>query len=192
MCEAGRVRHHLKHNLWKENNLILFVGYQAGGSLGRKLLDGETSVTLFGEDVTVNAEIASLQGTSGHADRDGLIKWLKGFKKKPSTVFVNHGDNNACEDFKNLLFDMGYNAVSPYSGTEYSLISGKATIYTEGKPIDRTEYYKTNTRADMIYKNMVLEAEKLLKLVKNRRGRPNKDNSRLTSQIRSIIEKWKD
>ena len=192
MCEAGRVRHHLKHNLWKENNLVLFVGYQAGGSLGRRLLDGETSVTLFGEDVTVNAEIASLQGTSGHADRDGLINWLKGFKHKPSTVFVNHGDNDACEDFKNLLLDMGYNAVSPYSGTEYSLISGKATIYTEGKPIDRTEYYKTNTRADMIYKSMVLEAEKLLKLVKNRRGRPNKDNSRLTSQIRSIIEKWKD
>ncbi len=192
MCEAGRIRHHLKHNLWKENNLVLFVGYQAGGSLGRRLLDGETSVTLFGEDVTVNAEIASLQGTSGHADRDGLINWLKGFKKKPCMVFVNHGDNDACEDFKNLLLEMGYNAVSPYSGTEYSLISGKVTLYTEGKPIDRTEYYKTNTRADMIYKNMVAEAEKLLKLVKNRRGRPNKDNSRLTSQIKSIIEKWKD
>ncbi len=192
MCEAGRVRHHLKHNLWKENNLILFVGYQAGGSLGRRLLDGETSVTLFGEDVTVNAEIASLQGTSGHADRDGLINWLKGFKGKPGTVFVNHGDNDACEDFKNLLLEMGYNAVAPYSGTEYSLTTGKVTLYTEGKPIDRTEYYKTNTRADMIYKSMVAEAEKLLKLVKNRRGRPNKDNSRLTSQIRSIIEKWKD
>ena len=192
MCEAGRIRHHLKHNLWKENNLVLFVGYQAGGSLGRRLLDGETSVTLFGEDVTVNAEIASLQGTSGHADRDGLINWLKGFKKKPCMVFVNHGDNDACEDFKNLLLEMGYNAVSPYSGTEYSLISGKVTLYTEGKPIDRTEYYKTNTRADMIYKNMVAEAEKLLKIVKNRRGRPNKDNSRLTSQIKSIIEKWKD
>lgn len=192
MCEAGRIRHHLKHNLWKENNLILFVGYQAEGSLGRRLLNGEQTVTLFGEDITVNAEIASLKGTSGHADRDGLIKWLEGFNEKPKTVFVNHGDDEACEDFKNLLCEMGYNAIAPYSGTEYSLVTGKVTIYTEGKVIDRSEYYKTNTRADMIYKSMVAEAEKLLKLAKNRQGRPNKDNARLTSQIRSIIEKWKD
>ena len=192
MCEAGRIRHHLKHNLWKESNLILFVGYQAEGSLGRRLLNGEQTVTLFGEDITVNAEIASLKGTSGHADRDGLIKWLEGFNEKPKTVFVNHGDDEACEDFKNLLCEMGYNAIAPYSGTEYSLVTGKVTIYTEGKVIDRSEYYKTNTRADMIYKSMVAEAEKLLKLAKNRQGRPNKDNARLTSQIRSIIEKWKD
>lgn len=192
MCEAGRIRHHLKHNLWKESNLILFVGYQAEGSLGRRLLNGEQTVTLFGEDITVNAEIASLKGTSGHADRDGLIKWLEGFNEKPKTVFVNHGDDEACEDFKNLLCEMGYNAIAPYSGTEYSLVTGKVTIYTEGKAIDRSEYYKTNTRADMIYKSMVAEAEKLLKLAKNRQGRPNKDNARLTSQIRSIIEKWKD
>ncbi len=192
MCEAGRIRHHLKHNLWKESNIILFVGYQAEGSLGRRLLNGETRVTLFGEEISVGAEIATLQGTSGHADRDGLIKWLEGFKTKPETVFVNHGDNDACEDFKNLLKDKGYNAVAPYSGTEYNLANGKVTVYTEGKPIDRTEFFKANTRADMIYRSLVAEAEKLLSLTKNRRGRPNKDNARLTSQIRSIIEKWKD
>ena len=87
---------------------------------------------------------------------------------------------------------MDYNAVAPYSGTEYNLATGKVTVYTEGKAIDRGEHYKSNTRADMIYRNMVLEAEKLLNLVKTRRGRPNKDNARLTSQIRSVIEKWKD
>ncbi len=192
MCEAGRIRHHLKHNLWKESNIILFVGYQAGGSLGRRLLDGETRVTLFGEEISVNAEIGKLEGTSGHADRDGLINWLKGFKTKPSQIFVNHGDEDACEDFKNLLNEMGYNAFAPYSGTEFNLATGSATILTVGKPIDKKEYEKTNTRAELIYRTMVAEAEKLLRLVKNRHGRPNKDNARLTSQIRSIIEKWKD
>lgn len=192
MCEAGRIRHHLKHNLWKSDNIILFVGYQAEGSLGRRLLNGEKTVTLFGEEISVNAEIASLQGTSGHADRDGLLRWLGGFKNKPELVFVNHGDDESCEAFKDLLIEMGYNAAAPYSGTEYSLSTGKITVYTEGKPIDRSQYHKENTRAAMIYRDMVLEAERLLNLVKKRKGRPNKDNARLTSQIKSLIEKWKD
>ncbi len=192
MCEAGRIRHHLKHNLWKSENTVLFVGYQAEGSLGRRLQNGEKTVTLFGEDVSVNAEIATLQGTSGHADQNGLLNWIEGFNKKPELIFVNHGDDNSCEDFKNLLNNKGYAATAPYSGTEYCLKTGKMTIYTEGKPIERTETFKINTRASQIFRDMVKEAEKLLNLVKTRNGRPNKDNARLTSQIRSIIEKWKD
>ncbi len=192
MCEAGRIRHHLKHNLWKPANCVLFVGYQAEGSLGRRLQNREKTVTLFGEDVSVNAEIATLQGTSGHADRDGLLRWLAGFKTKPSLVFVNHGEDEACESFKNLLVEKGYNAVAPYSGTEFSLDTGKMTIYTEGKAIDRSQYFKINTRAASIYQDMVAQAEKLLRLVKNRQGRANKDNARLTAQIKSLIEKWKD
>ncbi len=192
MCEAGRIRHHLKHNLWRKENLILFVGYQAAGSLGRRLLDGSPTVTLFGEEVTVGAEVASLQGMSGHADRDGLLSWLEGFKKRPSLIFVNHGDDDACEDFKSLLISRGYDATAPYSGTEYSLLSGKVTVYTEGKPIDRSEKFKNDTRATLIYRELVAEAERLLTLAKSRQGRANKDNARLTSQIRSLFEKWKD
>ncbi len=192
MCEAGRIRHHLKHNLWKRSNIILFVGYQTEGSLGRRLLDGERRVTLFGEEISVEAEIASLQGMSGHADRDGLIRWLEGFKEKPELVFVNHGDDEACEDFKNLLCSMGYRANAPYSGTEYCLATGQMTIYADGKAADRVQHFKAGTRAAMIYRDMVLEAEKLLRLAKERQGRPNKDNAKLTSQIRSLIEKWKD
>lgn len=192
MCEAGRIRHHLKHNLWKSNNIVLFVGYQAEGSLGRRLLNGEKTVTLFGEEISVNAEIASLHGMSGHADRNGLVAWLEGFKERPRQIFVNHGDDEACESFKNLLNDMGYNAVAPYSGTEYSLSTGKMTVYTDGKPIDRAQHFKESTRSATIYGDMVRQAERLLNLVKLRQGRPNKDNARLTSQIKSIIEKWKD
>lgn len=192
MCEAGRIRHHLKHNLWKENNIILFVGYQSEGSLGRRLLNGEKTVTLFGEEITVNAEICSLHGTSGHADQVGLISWVNGFRNKPELIFVNHGDEYSCEDFKNLLTEKGYHAEAPYSGAEYDLTTGRMTIYAEGKAIDRAKVFKGSTRADMIYNELVSEAEKLLTLVKGRRGRTNKDNAKLTSQIRELCNKWKD
>ena len=192
MCEAGRIRHHLKHNLWKEKNIILFVGYQTEGSLGRRLLDGEKKVTLFGEEISVHAEICSLHGTSGHADRDGLLRWVEGYKTKPKQIFVNHGDDAACEAFQNLLAEHGYRADAPYSGTEYDLATGRMTVYTEGKEVDRVRTYKGNSRAEMIFNELVDEAERLLKLVKERRGRTNKDNAKLTSQIRELCEKWRD
>ena len=192
MCEAGRIRHHLKHNLWKENNIILFVGYQAEGSLGRRLLEGEKTVKLFGEEISVNAEIASLHGTSGHADKNGLLNWIEGFSKKPELIFVNHGDAQSCEDFKSLLCSMGYRADAPYSGTEYSLLTGKMTFYAEGKAIERTEKSAGGGRAAYVYNNLVSQAEQLLALAKSMQGHANKDNAALTSQIRSLIEKWKD
>ena len=192
MCEAGRIRHHLKHNLWRENCIILFVGYQAEGSLGRRLQNGEKQVTLFGEEITVNAEICTLHGTSGHADRDGLLRWLAGFEVKPELVFVNHGDDDACEAFKALLQEKGYRAEAPYSGSEYDLAAGTMTVYAEGKKIDRANTFKANTRAGMIYNELVAEAERLLALVKGRKGRTNKDNAKLTAQIRQLCDKRKD
>ncbi len=192
MCEAGRIRHHLKHNLWKENSTVLFVGYQAEGSLGRRLLNGEKTVTLFGEDITVNAQIESLNGTSGHADKHGLLKWLSGFKIKPSLVFVNHGDDDSCREFAQTITDMGYRAEAPYSGTEFDLANGNMTVFTQGRHIDRVSLYKGSARADILFRELVAEAERLLRLVKGRRSRPNKDNAKLTSQIRELINKWKD
>ena len=191
MCEAGRIRHHLKHNLWRSESIILFVGYQAEGSLGRKLQDGVKSVKLFGEEIAVNAEISTLKGTSGHADKEGLLKWLGYFKQKPQTVFVNHGDDDQCQAFCKCLKDMGYNAEAPYSGTEYDLLTGRMTIYTEGRPIDRVQVFKGSQRAKQVYEELLAAAEDLLRLVKSRRGMTNKDNAKLTSQIRSLIEKWK-
>jgi len=191
MCEAGRIRHHLKHNLWRSESIILFVGYQAEGSLGRRLQEGAKSVKLFSETIAVNAEIATLNGTSGHADRDGLLNWLKGFRQKPGMVFVNHGDDASCEAFRGMLQELGYNAQAPYSGTEYDLLTGKLLVYTEGRKIDRTAAYKGTQRANAVYNELVAAAEELLALVKKRRGNTNKDNSRLTDQIRSLIKKWK-
>ena len=192
MCEAGRIRHHLKHNLWRQESMILFVGYQAENSLGRRLQDGAKTVRLFGEDIAVHAEIASLHGTSGHADRDGLVNWLQGFREKPRTVYVNHGDDDACKSFQELLTGMGYHAEAPYSGTEYDLLTDRMTVYTESKPISREQIMKGTARAQAVYADLLAAAEELLALVKGRRGRTNKENAKLTSQIRNLIEKWKD
>ena len=191
MCEAGRIRHHLKHNLWSEKNTILFVGYQAENSLGRKLQDGADSVRLFGEDIAVNAEIATLHGTSGHADQAGLIHWLQCFREKPQQVFINHGDDIPCTVFRDLLREMGYTADAPYSGTEYDLITGRMTAYTEGRPINREQVLRGASRAQSVYNDLLDAAEGLLALVRKSRGRTNKDCAKLTAQIRNLIERWK-
>ena len=86
MCEAGRIRHHLKHNLWRPECTILFVGYQAVGTTGRIIVDGADEIKLFGEPIKISAEIVQLQGASGHADKEGLIRWVSQFEKKPKKV----------------------------------------------------------------------------------------------------------
>ncbi len=189
MCEAGRIKHHLKHNLWRENSTILFVGYQAQGSLGRRLLDGVKTVKLFGEEIAVNARICSLHGTSGHADRNGLLNWLYGFEKKPGLVFVNHGEARSCEDFKTLLVSKGYRAVAPYSGTEFDLTTGKMTEYAEGIAVAKKA--RAAERSAQVYNELIKAAEELLILAKSFNGHANKDISAFTAQIKKLIGKHK-
>lgn len=93
MCDAGRIRHHLKHNLWRSECAVVFVGYQAEGSLGRRLLEGAKSVKLFGEEIAVNARIVNFKGLSSHADRTHLLDWIGRFSPAPKQVFVVHGDS---------------------------------------------------------------------------------------------------
>ncbi|NLW03396.1 MAG: MBL fold metallo-hydrolase, partial [Clostridiaceae bacterium] len=102
MCEAGRIKHHLKHNLWNPRSSIVFVGYQAVGTLGRSIVDGAETVTIFGEKIQVDAEIYNLEGFSGHADRDGLLEWISGFRKKPARVFLVHGEEDSKEAFAKI------------------------------------------------------------------------------------------
>ncbi|MBR2353939.1 MAG: MBL fold metallo-hydrolase [Clostridia bacterium] len=190
MCEAGRIRHHLKHNLWRRENLILFVGYQAEGTLGRVLLEGADHVRLFGEDIAVAAEIRALKGTSGHADQKGLIRWLSRFEKKPRTVYLNHGNEAAIEELSVLLRDKGYAVEMPYSGTEYDLLSGAMTAYSDKKRVDRSAAAKTQSRKNSVHRNLVAAAEALLALAKRSDSRANKDQAKFTAQIRAMIDKW--
>ncbi|MCY6959407.1 MBL fold metallo-hydrolase RNA specificity domain-containing protein [Clostridium brassicae] len=108
MCEAGRIKHHLKHNLWRRESSIVFVGYQAEGTLGRAILDGEKKVRIFGETIAVNAKIYSLEGLSGHADRDGLINWLDKLMEKPKEILLVHGDEKSQNSFNELLKSKEY------------------------------------------------------------------------------------
>ena len=192
MCEAGRIRHHLKHNLWQKNNIILFVGYQAEGSLGRKLQDGAHTVRLFGEDILVAAEIAALRGTSGHADQAGLVDWLEGFIEKPRVVYINHGADESTKAFQELLNEKGYTTEAPYSGTEYDLLTGRMTVFADARPISRAQVSRGHARAQSIFRELISAAEALLALCYTRKGCTNKENAKLTSQILNLIQKWKD
>lgn len=129
MCEAGRIRHHLKHNLWDERNSIIFVGYQAEGTLGRLLLEGASEVSLFGESVQVKAQIHNLEGFSGHADKDGLMAWVKGFQKPPKQWFLVHGEPDAKIDFaKAMKEECGYDAIPVNANAEYELETAEGTV----------------------------------------------------------------
>lgn len=107
MCEAGRIKHHLKHNIWRKDSSIVFVGYQAEGTLGRKILDGEKTVSIFGEKILVQAEVHNVPGLSGHADQEGILNWIKNIKTGvKNTIFITHGDNEAQEALKEKLHDV--------------------------------------------------------------------------------------
>ena len=129
MCEAGRIRHHLKHNLWDARNSIIFVGYQAEGTLGRKLVQGAKEVALFGEIVNVNAEIYNLEGFSGHADQNGLFAWVSGFQQRPKQIFLVHGEEDSKKDFAKLLNDrLGYEPVVVHGNSEFELDMNTAEL----------------------------------------------------------------
>jgi metallo-beta-lactamase family protein len=127
MCDAGRIKHHLKHNLWRKESTILFVGYQAEGTLGRQLVEGAKHVKLFGEDIRVNARIEILEGYSGHADREGLLSWIGSFKKKPRQTLLVHGENEAITSFAKAIKDrFNIDSVIPALGESVTL--GAETI----------------------------------------------------------------
>ena len=122
MCEAGRIRHHLKHNLWDRNSSIVFVGYQAEGTLGRTLIEGIEEVTLFGEKIHVAAEIHNLEGFSGHADKDGLLDWISSFEKPPKQLFLVHGEQESKEAFAfTVNAKLGYEPVVVTDISEFEL-----------------------------------------------------------------------
>ncbi|MDY6212164.1 MBL fold metallo-hydrolase [Hornefia butyriciproducens] len=122
MCEAGRIRHHLKHNLWDARNSVIFVGYQGEGTLGRSLIEGKKDITLFGEEVHVNAEIYNLEGFSGHADQNGLLEWISGFQQPPRQIFLVHGEEQSKKDFAKLIHDkLGYDSIPVLGNSEFEL-----------------------------------------------------------------------
>lgn len=124
MCEAGRIKHHLKHHLWDPKCSVIFVGYQAEGTLGRSIANGDKDVSIFGEKIHVNAEIFNLEGFSGHADRDGLLEWLSGFVKAPKKIFLVHGEEKSKKGFAYTVKQaLGYDCTVVEDVSEFNLES---------------------------------------------------------------------
>ncbi len=187
MCDAGRIRHHLKHNLWRPECTILFVGYQSVGTTGRAIVDGADQVKLFGETIDVKAEVTKLVGLSGHADKNGLIEWIQGFKKKPKKVFVVHGEDSVCSSFCQCLKnEYGFDAYAPYSGTEYDIISG--SFVKEGMPIPIKK--KESTLVSDVYARLKAAGARLMGIIARAEGMTNKDKAKFADQINSLCEKW--
>lgn len=188
MCEAGRIRHHLKHNLWRKECTVVFVGYQANGTLGRMLLEGASEVKLFGETIEVMAEIVKLEGVSGHADKAGLIKWITSFDNRLKQVFVVHGEDEVSTGFAKCLCDeYGLSAVAPYSGAEFDMISGR--FVKEGERIPKAKK-PVQRKANDVFERLLAAGRRLLTVIKHNEGGANKDLAKFADQINSMCDKW--
>lgn len=189
MCEAGRIRHHLKHNLWRADSTILFVGYQAAGTVGRKLQDGAETVKLFGEEIAVHARIETMEGISGHADRDMMLKWLSDMGQPPRRVFVNHGEDMVCDSFAEAVEKtVGCPAVAPFSGDEYDLVADVCTA--KGKIVKVTKESDGRRRGNTIFDRLLSAGKRLLRIIERSRGLSNKELGRFADQVTALCDKY--
>ena len=188
MCDAGRIKHHLKHNLWREECTVLFVGYQSVGTLGRTILEGASEVKLFGETVDVRARIMAFQGLSGHADKNGLIEWLNGFQEKPRKVFIVHGEDTVCTSFAECLkYEHGYDTYAPFSGTRFDLIN--IVFELEAAPKAKEKKAKAAV-VNSVYARLEAAGQRLLAIIRNGKGMANKDMGKFADQINALCDKW--
>ena len=196
MCDAGRIKHHLKHNLWRQESTVLFVGYQAVGTLGRALIGGAKEVKLFQEEVHVNAHVIQFPGMSGHADQEGLLKWAGSLQAKPDRVFVTHGEDKVTEIFAEKLWDeFRYPAMAPFSGTVFDLKENEFIEKTVGIPIQKESAanagtLRTRSSGNAVFDRLVAAGQRLLTVITRNKGGANKDLSKFADQINSLCDKW--
>ncbi len=186
MCDAGRIRHHLKYNLWRQESTIVFVGYQGEGTLGRTLLNGAKSVKLFGEESAVNAEIENFKGLSSHADRDHLLEWAKSFENV-THFFVVHGDREVAPYFADSLERLGFSAHAPQYTEAYDLAADRKL--DPGYLPER----KTATPAGKVsaaYQRLAAMGKLLQEVILRSKGRANKDLAAFADQLKQLIDRW--
>ena len=189
MCEAGRIRHHLKHNLWRKDSTIIFVGFQVPGTLGNFLLNGAKQVRLFGETVEVNAKILNLPGISGHADKGQLTRWAGEFAESAPKFFIVHGEDTITDAFAaHLHQEFGYDAQAPYSGDTYDLISG--VQIKQGQRQRTLKQAKSAKASTNVFARLLAAGERLIGLINKLEGRPNKELAKFADQINALCEKW--
>ncbi|MBQ3053086.1 MAG: MBL fold metallo-hydrolase [Clostridia bacterium] len=190
MCEAGRIRHHLKHNLWREESTILFVGYQSEGTLGRTIVEGAPTVKLFGETIQVKANIEQLAGISGHADKEILLDWLKGFDSKPQAVFVNHGTDTVCDEFaQTISTQLQIPATAPYNASVYDLTTGEC-IEKGNTQRKQKVTLKAESRQSTAFGGLLYAGRRLMTIIEKYREAANKDIRKFADQINQLCDKW--
>ena len=191
MCDAGRIRHHLKHNLWRPESAVVFVGFQSPGTLGRHLLDGAESVKMFGEEIAVRAKIVNFQGLSSHADRDHLLHWIDQFASaKPTHVFVVHGDREVAPAFAADLAERGFAAHAPRYTEVYDLLTDR--IVEQGYlPEPKKKSFEGAPRVSSAYRRLVELGDALAALIRRSQGRDNKTLADFAESLRKILEKFK-
>ena len=166
---------------------ILFVGYQAVGTLGRVLVEGIDEVKLFGEPIQVRASIKTLAGLSGHADKNGLIEWVSAFAEKPRRVFVVHGEDSVCRSFVECLqVEHGLKAYAPYSGTVFNLLTNKLEYEAQPIPVAKK---KVRTGAD-VFSRLLAAGQRLLTIIHKNEGCANKDLAKFADQVTALCDKW--
>ena len=189
MCDAGRIRHHLKHNLWRADSTIVFVGFQAPGTLGRLLLDGAENVKMFGEEIAVRAKIVNFQGLSSHADRDHLLDWIGAFtEKKPEHVFVVHGDREVAPVFAKAVEGLGFAAHAPQYTEVYDLTEDR--VLEVGYLPERKAKGAGGVKESPAYQRLVSLGNMLVEIIKRSAGRDNKSLATFADQLKKLIEKW--
>ena len=185
MCDAGRIRHHLKHNLWRKECVVVFVGYQAEGSLGRALLEGAKSVKLFGEEIAVNARIVNFKGLSSHADRDHLLAWAKHYAPKPRHIFVVHGEASVTEIFAQKLRDAGLSAHAAEYEEVYDLAADR--MLSAGVPLPPKPVSASGSPA---YRKLEAAGQDLMEAIRHNKGGTNKDLAQFEKELLALIQKW--
>ena len=191
MCDAGRIRHHLKHNLWRPECTVVFVGYQGEGTLGRSLLEGAKNVKLFGEEIAVHAKIVNFQGLSSHADRDHLLAWIADIKApKPQHVFIVHGDREVAPYFAESVEKLGFTAHAPQYTEVYDLIEDK--IVEPGYLPERKAKAVGGQKVNAAYERLVALGQRLVDVIRRSKGRDNKTLSRWAEQLRQLLDKWEE
>ena len=172
MGEAGRIRHHLRHNLWRAESSVIFVGYQAEGTMGRRLVDGEKSVKIFGEVINVRADIFYIDSYSAHADYKDSLNWLKHFEAPPKKLFLVHGEEKATENFSKLIAeDLGWQSIIPTVFDYYDFSLGDMVRSKEHVRIETVKAKNTLDAFEDITNSLEIIHKVLNKLVKRKFNR---------------------
>ena len=187
MCEVGRIKHHLKHNLWDPNNTILFVGYQAPGTLGRSIVDGATKVKIFGEEIAVNARVEYIEGYSGHADQTWLLNFVYSFTNPPKHIFLVHGEEEGQEILKQKIEETSECKVSiPSFGDSFELGADGPTLLAETEEIEN--FRKEFKRLDLIER--IEELKENISDIENVIMQQNMDTN--DNELRSLEDRVKE